>query len=338
MGYDSKKLLYLKTRFTSEAKGIFGVFFIMFDPERNSYEKFDILASHFREFLSGLPGVNQWSSLSWQKLEESVVKARYNNQFTDSITRDLSRTMEKSLNTAEIEMILPYVIKKDIESLDKTFHEIFRKSIGDIPVEFTFAFEETTLKDVKEHEENRQQAYKAEQQQLKEQLEDFEAKKHELPENSALVDCLFVLSPVKGVPIAELKVGHKIFIKIDITNNKGQYFANLLNASSEGEMLPIPSVVEKVGKGPTGEYFVITKIQEGIYGRITETEPVKIRLFDPEKDKDFIEKPVGIPDKKEILSDIEVKEGMDKNSKLSLVIIGVVIVAVIVIVLLNYVI
>ncbi|MDH5682274.1 MAG: hypothetical protein OEZ36_11840 [Spirochaetota bacterium] len=337
MAYDSKKLLYLKTRFSSEAKGIFGVFFIMFDPGRNSYEKFDLLASHFREFLNSLPGESQWTGLNWQTLEEAIVKARFNSQFTDNITRDLSRTMEKTLNTAEIEMILPLVLKQDIENLDKTFHEIFRKSIGDIPITFTFAFEETTLKDVKEQEEKRKKDYQTEQQELKEQLEDFEAKKHELPENSALVDCFFVLSPVKGVIISDLKAGHQIFVKIDIANNKGQYFANLVNASSEGEMLPIPSVVEKVGKGPTGEYFVITKIQDGIYGRITETEPVKIRLFDPEKDKDLLRKPVDMPDTKEILSDIDVKESMDKSSKLSLVVIGIIILAVIVILLLNYV-
>ncbi|MDH4129377.1 MAG: hypothetical protein OEV44_11510 [Spirochaetota bacterium] len=280
-----KNYLFLKSRYLAEEKGIYGLFYIMFEPKTNYYEKLDLIASHFKAFINEIAPETNWPTMNWSQLEDIVNDIRYKQKFTIDITKDLKLTVEKTLQSADIEFIIPMVEKNDIAALDLKFHEIFRKSIGDTKITFNFNIEKITSSDIELKKLNKKEIYSEEKKALEDKLAEFEQKKHQIPQGSAVIDVSFVLSPVSGIPINELKVNDMIMLRIDTNNTKGRYFADLIGALRGQDVLPIPASVYKIEKNPIGEYFVLAKIQDGIYGRISETEQVKIRRFDPDKDE-----------------------------------------------------
>lgn len=315
-------LYFLKVRFLSDEKGTYGILYILFDPKRNHYEKMNLIATHYRTFIEEIVPETGWDSCSWSYLEDVINQALYKGDFADNITKELKLTIEKVLKSAEIEMIVPMVEKKEVELLKQKFLEIFSKATGESKWFFDFAFEFTTSQEIEKKEIAKKETYVEEQKKIDTKIDQFQKSKLQTPTSGVTLDVSFVLSPVKGIPIAELKKGDIIIIRIDINNPKGMSFANLLEVIRDGEGIPFPAQIEKIEKSPIGEYFVITKIQDGIFGKISETEQVKIRRFDPEKDQPLKEKKPSHLDKQELSQEKNLYESINKNNKTFILILG----------------
>ncbi len=73
-------------------------------------------------------------------------------------------------------------------------------------------------------------------------------------------------------------------IKITEQSNRGQYYIDLLNASADHELIPIPATILKVSK--EGKiYTVMASIGPGIYGKSIDEDTVKVKKYDPSLDK-----------------------------------------------------
>ncbi len=281
----SNELTFLKGSFIVDSKGMYGIFYILLDTKTNQYEKLNLLVSHYRTSLDEAFSGENWANASWGAIEDFINHSRYKGDYADKQTQDIQESIENKLQSADIEIIVDFVKAKDIGSLDQKFYEFFRKAVGEAAIAFGFAFEKITQHEIRQREAEKQAIYDEQQQVIAEQKSQFEQAKQQIPSDGAIIDISLVLAPVSGKPIDDLKVGDVIMIRLDYNTPKGRYFANFLEIVRDDKILPIPGKVEKIEKGPTGEHFVLTKIQDGIYGRLTESEPVKIKLFDPAKDK-----------------------------------------------------
>ncbi len=282
-----KDFIFLKSRFYNDDKGVYGLFYILFEPATKNYEKMDIMATHFKTYINNVIPEGNWEACDWSILEDIINAAKFKGEFNDLITKDMQHAIVKILNSAEIEYITSMIIKKEIDELRKMFNDIFRKTLGESSVHFDFTFENVTSKDIENKIKMKEEAISLEKKEMDEKEAQYNKVKQQLPENSAIIDVSFVLSPVSGITMDELKTGQKIMVRIDLKSTKGKYFASLLEVEKEGVCKPIPATITKITKSPHDEIFFLVKIQEGIFGRIIETEPVKVRLFDPSKDKDL---------------------------------------------------
>ncbi len=319
MSQDTNEFIFLKARVSSNNKGLYGLFFILFDPNLKSYKKMDILISHYQSLLDEIAPDDKWPSFSWSALEDMIGYIRLSGQFADSLTRTLYKTLENTLGSADIENILTMVLKHDVEELDFKFTKIFRTELGGGEFKFDFNFETVTEEEMDLKDQLKEEAIAAEQDYMETQTHVFEEEKHQTLSDNALIDISFVLSPVSGIPIGNLKVGDEIMIRIDISKPKGRYFSKLLNALEDTGSKPISSTVEKISQSPTGEYFIITKIQAGIYGKVSEDEKVNIKRYDPKKHKNESIDPDSDTGKKSI----QMSSQGDSNSKFIYIILGV---------------
>ena len=315
-----KKLYFLKSRFQSESKGVYGLFYVLFDPSTNHYEKIDVLASYFKSFVDDLVSAENLDSCQWSTMVDLIDEAKYKGEYAEGLTKDIIFAMEQVFRTADIEIIVPMVVKKEKDSLKIKFEQIFKKAFPDDAVTFQFGFDELTDEELQLREATKKEIYEKEQENLDEKKATFEEKKKQLPTEGALIDINFVLSPVKGRPISDLKVGDIIMVRIPLDNPKGRYFADLLDVISDEKVMPIPATVQNIQVGPTGETFILTKIQDGVFGRVSETESVKLRHFDPEKDEAL--KGVEVPntEKKTLDAKIDYSRTMPEKEKLNIII------------------
>ena len=93
-----------------------------------------------------------------------------------------------------------------------------------------------------------------------------------------------VLSPVYGKPINQILENDVIMVRVSNTTEEEKNINTMFKTiNKDGKITPIPAtVVKKMNKGKEGIVFIL-KIIDNIYSVITETEPVKIQLYEDMK-------------------------------------------------------
>ena len=99
-----------------------------------------------------------------------------------------------------------------------------------------------------------------------------------------IINASLVVSPVNGTPINEIKIGDMVVVSI----NSNLYEENMIYIESKGKKdeyskaLVPGEIIEKV---VTDENVKLTiKLSDEYCAVIEETEPIKLRIFDPDKD------------------------------------------------------
>ena len=72
-------------------------------------------------------------------------------------------------------------------------------------------------------------------------------------------------------------------MKISEETSRGQYFIDLLDASRDHEVIPIPASIVKVTSD--GKFFtVLVSIGPGVYGKAIQEDNIKVKRYDPSRD------------------------------------------------------
>ncbi len=105
-------------------------------------------------------------------------------------------------------------------------------------------------------------------------------------ENATVLQVSPILSPVKGIPVTDLKIGNKIMVKIELVSEKANYYIHLYKLKEDGVIRPLPAeVVDIKSYSSDGAIEIMAKIDEGVFGKCVEEEiQVKVRIFDPKED------------------------------------------------------
>ena len=100
-----------------------------------------------------------------------------------------------------------------------------------------------------------------------------------IPPGSLISKFTYVLSPVTGTRVDELRIGDRIMVKFATDDEISNNVINLLSLKDEaGIIRPVPATIIDIKKNPK-EVDTIVKITDGIFGRYKEAETtVKVKL------------------------------------------------------------
>ncbi len=280
-----KTIIVIKGRFKAPSVSSFGLFIVFMDNASKSVEKFDVVCSHFSTLYENN------ISIPWNEIENIIVKLKWKGEYATSLTHDVQASFDDlfQMGSGRTPEIWGNIKKLQLNKVENIFEEALTRPAGDKNIKVDVAIETLPASQI---ESTRKMQTDTSGKDILSALtpspqQETQAKPAEsfIPEDSAvLLEVSLVLSPVSGVPIYELKEGDKIFIKITEQSNRGQYFIDLLNASEDGNLLPVPaSVIKVVKEGKI--YTVIVNIGPGIYGRSMDEDNVKVKMYDPLYDK-----------------------------------------------------
>jgi hypothetical protein len=129
-----------------------------------------------------------------------------------------------------------------------------------------------------------------------------------VPSDALLAKYNFVLSPVSGKRLDELKLGDRVLIKVLPEDETSKNIINLLTLRDEAGMIKnVPASIVSIVKQDDG-FEVIVKISDGIYGKYLEEEStIKVKMAGEETLAAVIKEDEGrlVMDDKDKNGDIE---------------------------------
>jgi hypothetical protein len=266
--------LILKGRFKSPSMNLYGQIMIIFKSE-NTIDSYSVVASTYSEVYNMEPHEE------WNKYEESIADIKWKGNFNANITHSIMDHV-KSLSD-EVKLLKEFyqsIYKYDYSTVDITLFDLINRVLHDKSLILETGIQEVTQRDYYETKKNRDK-----------KDDDAPAQKDDStgsPEDAAVIlPVKPIVSPVRGKPIYELKIGDKIIIKIQAISDRANYFIDLLGLREDKQVRTIPAEVIdiKAGTGKKDPVEILTLIGSGIYGKFTEEEKqVKLRIYDPSID------------------------------------------------------
>jgi hypothetical protein len=274
-------LTIIKGKFKAPASSSFGLFIAFMDNLSKNVERFDVLASHFSTVFEN--NIN----IPWSEQEELITKMKWKGEYANNLTHDVQASLEDLFEpgTGRGLDIWQALKKLQVSKAVAVFEEYLMRPTGDKQVKCEIAIETVNKSDIEQIKKERTE--KNSQDLLKSSGAASETHSSDglnIAESAVVLDVDIVLSPISGVLLTELKQGDKILVKISETTSRGQYFIDLLGASVENEIVPIPANIEKITF--SGKYYnVFVNIGPGIYGKSITEDNLKAKLYNPAQDK-----------------------------------------------------
>ncbi|MBN8215199.1 MAG: hypothetical protein J0L75_01085 [Spirochaetes bacterium] len=281
----SPSLLFVKMCFVSTGSGQCGVGLIRINATTKSLEKVDALASLDSQYIDNISTMSPAVAF-----EEFISKNRYQREFNAKTTAEVistlkqvvegQRGMEKDTNIADF---LAFAKKNDLNSIQHAILPYISRALYDKKkLDLDVAVEFTTQSAVDQYfagQEADRQAQAAPAADVPAPVvDDF----FNIGEDRVVLLSHPVLSPVTGVSISNLKPGLEIMVRIDNNNVLGNKYNTLFNLVAEdGRIQPRQATVHAIRSDPDG-HKILVNFQGNTFGKIVETEQVKIKLFEPD--------------------------------------------------------
>lgn len=265
---EDEEYTILKGRFKAIETNTYGLFIIFFSSHIRNIENLIAIASHYSSIFDIDP------HLPWYSFEETIINTKWKGDIAIGITLDLQNYMESSLVHERGNELYVLIKNNDEPRVESLLQSILMKPLGDrnIFIEVAYEFAMKSEMDRTREEHSRTPASPVQQLEIKPIPDKFKGKE--------LVDLDLILAPVSGIPVNELKVGDKIMVRINEKSPRGRYYIEALGAKVDGNVIPLPAIVEKIDRTKDKEYILICKLEKGLYGRAVESEQVKLKKYD----------------------------------------------------------
>lgn len=266
-------ILIVKGRFKSSANNLYGLFLLIF----NNMKKLDthhIIVSSYSDMYDHEPHT------SWEKYEEHIVDRKWKGNYNNSMTASLMDSFAKlSEEPKTISSLYEYIYNYDYDQMDVILYDIINRIIHDKNLIMETIIQEVTTQEFRKVKEDRGKPSKD---------DDNNEQPEETDRQAVILQVKPIVSPVKGKPIYELRIGDKIMIRIIPSSSRENYYIDLYSLREEKTTRPIPATVIdiKSTSGKNNPVEILAEISPGVYGLFTEDEKqVKLKLFDPRSDE-----------------------------------------------------
>lgn len=285
--------LIIKGRFKAINTSSYGLFIVFLDNISKNVEKYDVVSSHFSTLFENNVG------MPWSEMEEIIAKLKWKGEYATSLTHDIQATIEDLFQpgTGRTQDIWANIKKAQINKVLVIFEEVLARPTGDKNIKCELGIETVTKGEIDDARKARADKEGKDIFNLGGQEQEAPVQKTDpsLEQNAVILEVSLILSPISGVPIFELKEGEKIMVKITEQSSRGQYFIDLLNATVDNEIVPVPATVVKVSK--EGKlYTVLVNIGPSIYGKSIDEDNIKVKKYDPNQDKRKKTEKITIPE------------------------------------------
>ena len=242
---------------------IYSLFIIIMNEEKRIIEHINVVASRFsviNDISSGVP---------WYIFYENLNKLKLKGDVSYRITADLQTSLEQSLEKDRGNELLTYLKNNEQTKVDSLIQSIFIKPLSDKNMIIEVASENISKQDYEKI--------------IKDRKEPVDRKLPQTQKRTIkgdVVDIDLVLAPVSGVPIYKLKKGDRIMVKIINNSVKAKYHIDTIGLRIDENIIPLQAEIIQIKKNPQNEYMVLCKLKDGVFGKATETESVKLKTFD----------------------------------------------------------
>jgi len=263
------ELYVIKGRLKSIPSNTYGLFVIILDKAFKKVEKLQFALSHFSTIYETPP------QTSTPELDNQISMLKWRGEISSGLTNDVEANCNKMLQDLQLEEIIEAAVKNKKDDIQRTLQMILSKPTNDHNVLLDFTIEGTTRDALSETTEEQSQDGLQEAEEVSSAPS---AVQFEIEEGAVLLPIGMDLAPVSGIPIGDLRSGHKIMVKIDPASPKGQFFIDQFGAKIDGKISAIPADVKKiVCEGP--QFTVYCMMSAGVYGKSIEDEKVKVRRY-----------------------------------------------------------
>lgn len=265
-------ILIVKGRFKSGTNNLYGLFLLIFNNMKR-LETHHVIVSSYSDMYDYEPHI------SWEKYEEHIVDKKWKGNYNNSMTASLMDSFTKlSEEHKALKMLFEYIYNYDYDQMDVVLYDLINRIIHDKNLIMETIIQEVTTQEFRKVKEDRGKASKD---------EENEDKPEETDRQAVILQVKPIVSPVKGKPIYELKIGDRIMVRIIPSSSRENYYIDLYNIREEKTIKPIPATVIDI-KSTTGKnnpVEILAEINPGVYGLFIEDEKqVKLKLFDPKTD------------------------------------------------------
>ncbi|MFW6365801.1 MAG: hypothetical protein ACOC2H_04920 [Spirochaetota bacterium] len=267
--------IFLKTKFKSTARNIYGLELINFNPN-GTIDSIHVIASTFSEIYDIDP------HSGWEQYEEKIIHTQWSGKFNQHITRDLQIQFEGMLEDTFLRtQLFEAANDYDFGTSEQIIFDGLKRILQDKNLKIEVNIQEATEEEIQSVRQNREKERQAQYQKPEEEEFDIE-------EGAALLPASLILAPVNGKPLYDVRIGDKIMIKLDPKSAKNQHFISQYQLKTDNNTyLPIPAEVIDI-KAPSKKdpIQILTRIEESVYAKsIEEERQVKLRMFNPASDR-----------------------------------------------------
>ncbi len=258
-------LYFIKFVARDSIQRTFVVFAAVANKQKNTIERFDTLVSHSTELIN----IN--SDYTYKDVVNRIQKFMFEGNHVQSATLTLVNSFKNSFNSESYLVEMMYYLEyENSEKLNELLKQNLSKVLGKGDYLINTIFhpierEELDASSVKEE--------------IPEKGKEKEFADGLIPPGSLVANFTYVLSPVTGTRVDELRIGDRIMVKFAPDTEVSNNVINLLSLKDDGGVIrPVPATVIEIKKSPT-EVDAIVKITDGVFGRYSEKETtVKVKL------------------------------------------------------------
>ena len=253
--HSEDNILIIKGKFKAAALNIYGQFLLIFnDNER--FESYNCVVSTYSDLYDLEPHEE------WTKYEEEIANIKWKGNFNANMTASLIDQFKKfSEEMNSVSILYDNAYEYDYNSLDVTLFDLINRIIHDKSLILETGIQEITPADFRESKKNIGKSQDTPQE--KQVAHDT----YSLEEGSVILTVKSILSPVKGRPIYELRVGDQLMVNIQPNSERSNYFIDLLELREESTIKPtLAEVIDiKAGSGKHDPTVILTMIAPRLY-------------------------------------------------------------------------
>ena len=251
---------------------------------------------------------------TYQDYLNVIQRFKYSGQILKNHSAKLQEILKIRLSSESLqEELFYYVEENQPANVRELFAKILRESIGNTALKTEIVYETISQSDISKTS-NVQAAPQASapDSSLKEEIPGLNPEEAVAAERP-MVKFKFMLSPVSGIPVNELRKGNPIIAKLDKNDPLStELITQLALLDKEGNVQPTKALIQSIEHSGNSS-TVIVQFSNGTLGKnIEEENSVKVRVTMPEPSKQA----VAVERK-------EMKEKLNKDSSFLYIIIGI---------------
>lgn len=265
---------FIKGRFKAGTQNLFGILSIQFDQNG------DILNSHI--VITSFSDIYNISiEDSWKKFEDTVTQYKWKGTYNTSLTNSLQAQLEKlKQDTSYNEQLFSFISSSDDSGVNVSIYDLLNRILHDKQLLLDTRIEKVSRDKVIEAK------MKKTTEEAEHKAESARSASFAYGKDAQVISASPILSPVKGKPIYDLRIGDRIMIKPDAANQTAQHFIELYHLRLDNRIKPVPAeIVDIKADSKSSPIEIICRINQNYYAKCFEEErQVKLRIYDPRID------------------------------------------------------
>lgn len=261
------------------AKSIYVAYTGLVDMESGRIEDQSVVAVNNPGLLSIKPAKS-----TFQDVRNACQEVKYQAKQIVNLTIKLDDLFTRRSTASDfIEPLLNYLKQGAKEKVAYMYEQVINEAAGNSNPDIQVWFKEVSDQEVQETSGDEASALEGLSGQSGDEIQQkSEGSQLGLPEGSSVIRFKYLLSPVSGKALVELKQGERVMIQLDAMDPKAiPWIESLQLRKEDGSLKPVPaSIVKTTTTGANTESLV--QIAPNLYGRHFEEEnSVKVKLYIP---------------------------------------------------------